>query len=594
MKNKYRIYLLFVLPAVLMTACNKDFLQRNPKTEITSVEFFKTSSDLETYTNGLYYMLPAASDDLFSDNISVYTGGAELDNLIRGKISPDNVSGWDNWGDLRRINFMLDNVYKTTGDQPAINHFIGIARFFRGLFYFNMVKRYGDVPWYSHVMQTSDQQMIYKARDPRTLVVDSIMADLEFAAANISATMNGGTNTRVTKWAAYTMLARVALYEGTFRKYHTELNLQGTVQTYLQRAVTTADTIMNNGGFAVYNTGGGASDFRALFSSNSLAGNKEIIFLQKNDIKLGIANNTHAVLDWQWALSRGLANDFLMKDGTPFTSQSNYDKEGFVQMFQNRDPRMAETIMPPGFATTPGGGPYLIKPDFGGLLQVKCYPRDPALRGGWVADYTDLPIFRYAEVVLTDAEAKAELGTLTQQDLDKTVNLLRRRVGMPDLNMAATNASPDAVQAAMYPAVSGVNQGVLLEIRRERRVEMACEGLRWNDLLRWKAGSLIAQPMQGIYVPALGGLDVTGDGSPDIAIWQNPQSEQPVPGLPSNAPKYYLDGSSYYLSGGTSGVVMFGKDQSQPRSFVDPKYYYFPVPLQQTVLNTDLKQLFGW
>lgn len=585
---------MFVLPAVLMTACNKDFLQRNPKTEITSVEFFNSPGDLETYTNGMYYMLPASSDDLFSDNISIYNGGAELDNLIRGKISPDNVSGWDNWGDLRRINFMLDNVYKTTGDQTAINHFIGIARFFRGLFYFNMVKRYGDVPWYSHVMQTSDQAMIYKARDPRTLVVDSIMADLEFAATNISTNKNGGTNTRVTKWVAYTLLARVALYEGTFREYHTDLNLQSTAQAYLQRAATASDTIMNNGGFAVYSTGSGALDFRALFSSNSLAGNKEVIFLQRNDVKLGVANNTHVVLDWQWALSRGLANDFLMTDGTPFTSQSNYDKEGFVQMFQNRDPRMAETIMPPGFATTPGGSPYLIKPDFGGMLQVKCYPRDPALRGGWVADYTDLPIFRYAEMLLTNAEAKAELGTLTQPGLDKTVNLLRRRVGMPDLNMAGANANPDAAQAAMYPAVSGANQGVLLEIRRERRVEMACEGLRWNDLLRWKAGSLIGQPTQGIYIPALGGLDVTGDGNPDIAIWQNPQSVQPVPGLPANAPQYYLDGSSYYLSGGTSGFILFGKDQSQPRSFIDPKYYYFPIPTQQTVLNTNLKQEFGW
>jgi len=165
---------------------------------------------------------------------------------------------------------------------------------------------------------------------------------------------------------------------------------------------------------------------------------------------------------------------------------------------------------------------------------------------------------------------------------------------MPDLNMAGANANPDAAQAAMYPAVSGANQGVLLEIRRERRVEMACEGLRWNDLLRWKAGSLIGQPTQGIYIPALGGLDVTGDGNPDIAIWQNPQSVQPVPGLPANAPQYYLDGSSYYLSGGTSGFILFGKDQSQPRSFIDPKYYYFPIPTQQTVLNTNLKQEFGW
>jgi hypothetical protein len=485
-------------------------------------------------------------------------------------------------------------VYKTTGDQSAIRHFTGIARFYRALFYFNMIQRYGDVPWYSHVLQTSDEQAIYKARDPRTLIVDSIISDLEYAAANIGTSMNGGTNTRITKWAAYTLLSRVTLFEGTYRKYHTELNLQSTAGDFLRRAASASDTIIANGGFSIYNTGGGALDFRALFSSNHLDGNKEIIFLQKNDQSVGIANNTHVVLDWQWAISRSLANDFLMKDGTSFTAQPGYDKKDFVQMFANRDPRMAETIMPPGFSTVGNGSPYLIKPDFGGLLQVKFYPRDPALRGGWTLDYTDLPIFRYAEVLLTNAEAKAELETLTQTDLDRTVNLLRERVGMPEMNIANANANPDAVQTALYPAVAGPNRGIILEIRRERRVEMACEGLRWHDLQRWKSGTLLAQPSQGIYVPALGGLDVTGDGNPDIAIWQNPQSQQPVPGLPANAPVYYLDGSSYYLSAGNSGFVMFTKDQTQIRSFIEPRYYYFPIPMQQTVLNPALKQAFGW
>lgn len=227
-------------------------------------------------------------------------------------------------------------------------------------------------------------------------------------------------------------------------------------------------------------------------------------------------------------------------------------------------------------------------------MQIKFYPRDPALRGGWGVNYTDLPIFRYAEVLLSNAEAKVELGTLTQADLDKTINLLRKRVGMPDLNLATTNAAPDPALVAAYPAVNGGNKGVLLEIRRERRVEMACEGLRWNDLLRWKAGALLAQPTQGIYVAALGAQDVTGDGNPDIAIWQNPQSEQPVPGLPANAPKYYLDGSSYYLSGGTKGLIMFKKDQTQARNFNEAKHYYFPIPLQQLVLNPQLKQPAGW
>ncbi len=594
-------YIKYIAPFCLiaaLTGCTKDFLQRDPKTEITGDQFFKSAADLETYTNGFYSMLSASYGDPsannFSDDISIYTGGAELDNLIRSKLSPNNVGGWDNWPSLRRINFMLDNVARTTGDLAAINHYIGIARFYRALFYFNMVKRYGDVPWYSHVMQTTDQDMLYKASDPRALVMDSVMNDLEFAATNISTSMNNGTNTRVTKWAAYTLLARVALFEGTFRKYHAELNLQNTAQRFLQRAASATDTVIAKGGFTIYNTGAGAANFRAMFSSNNLSGNKEVIFLQKNDQSLGVANNTHVVLDWQWALSRSLANDFLMADGTPFTSQANFDKSDFVQMFRNRDPRMAETIMPPGFSTTPGGQLYLIKPDFGGLLQVKFYPRDPALRQGWVADYTDLPIFRYAEILLTNAEAKAELGTLAQTDLDNTINLLRRRVNMPDLNIAAANANPDPVQMAQYPSAGGNNQGVILEIRRERRVEMACEGLRWNDILRWKAGSVLAQPSQGIYVASLGGMDVTGDSVPDIAIWQNAQSTQPVPGLPANAPVYYLDGSSYYLSNGKSGFILFNKDVSQPRSFIDPKYYYFPIPLQQTVLNPSLKQPSGW
>jgi hypothetical protein len=591
MKKILRNYILPLAAIVFATACEKDFLQRNPQTEITTEEFFKSPTDLEVYTNGFYGFLGATTDDLFSDNIAVYSGGAELDNLIRGQVSPDNVGGWNTWSTLRRINLLLDNVYKTTGDQAAINHYVGIARFHRALFYFNMVRRYGDVPWYSHVLQTNNEQDIYKARDPRTLVMDSIMTDLEYAVTNIGTNMNGGTNTRITKWGAYHLLSRVALFEGTYRKYHTELNLQASADRFLQRAVSAADTLMNKGGFTITNTGGGVLDYRKLFCSNNLDANKEVLLLQKNDQKLGIANNTHTVLDWQWALSRNLANDFLMLDGSVYNTLN--DKKDFVQMFANRDPRMAETIMPPGFASNPGT-PYLIKPDFGGLLQVKFYPRDPALRGGWVLNYTDLPIFRYAEDLLNYAEAKAELNTLTQADLDKTINLLRRRVGMPDLNMATANGNPDALQAALYPSVAGGNKGVLLEIRRERRVELACEGLRWPDLQRWKAGSLLAQATQGIYVTALGGIDVTGDGNPDIALWQNKQSESPVPGLPANAPKYYLDGSSYYLSNGTSGFVQFNKDKTQVRSFTDPKYYYAPIPLQQTVLNPALKQLYGW
>lgn len=591
-------YILSAVVALSGVSCSDDFLQRTPPSAITVDDFFNTPADLETYTNGLYtQQLRGTYADPYSDNIFINTGGSEIDNLIRGKITPGNVGGWDRgtWAILRNINYMLDNVGKTTGDPVAIRHYIGVARLFRANFYYNMVKRYGDVPWYSGVLGNKDETMLYKAKDPRTLVVDSVMADLEYAAANILPARTN--NTYVTQWAALTLLSRIALHEGTYRKYHNEINLQSSAQAFLQRAVSASQQVMTGGGFDI--TGSGPEGYRALFSSNNLSANKEVIFLQKNNREQGVANNTHTVFGWQWSLNSSLAHEFLMKDGTSYTAQSGYEKKTFVQMFENRDPRLAETIMPPGFRVSPESQPSTVKADFGGLYQVKFYPHDPALRGGWELNYTDLPIMRYAEVLLVHAEARAELGTISQSDLDQTINKLRKRVGMPDLNLAKANSTPDSYLAAKYPAVSGANQGVILEIRRERRVELACEGFRFDDLYRWKAGSLLNQKSSGIYVPALGGVDITGDGTPDIAILQSRTDESPIAGLPdavkARLEKYYLSDGFFTLSENTSGQIMLANDGAQPRNFIDPKYYHFPIPASQVLLsNNKLTQPRDW
>jgi hypothetical protein len=592
---KYTIRFCFVL-GLFLASCEKDFLQRIPQTSITKEDFFNTPTDLQTYTNGFYSQIRSRWDDLYSDNISVYTGSSEVDNLLRGGITPATVGGWNNWGTLRSINFMLQNVDKTTGDQKTINHYIGIARMFRANFYYTLVKRYGDVPWYGSVIGTSDEELLYKPKDSRELVVDSIMNDLEFAAANILPSLTN--NTQLTRWAALQLLSRIALHEGTYRKYHDELGLESTATRFLEIAASASQEIMTNGGFTIYSTGANAADYRALFSSNNLSANKEVVFLQKNNKDEGVANNTHVVLDWQWALSADLMNDFLMSDGSAFTSLPDYDKKPFVEVFENRDPRLQETIMPPGFSTAPANAPFVIKPNFGGYLQIKFFPRDPALRAGWGLNYTDLPIYRYAEVLLNNAEAKAELGTLTQTDLDQTVNRLRRRVAMPDLSMATSNAAPDPYQALKYPLVSGSNKGVLLEIRRERRIELACEGFRFDDLYRWKAGRLLGIHSKGMYLPALGAYDVTGDGKEDIAILKEQGAEDPINHLPSEIKskliKFYLTDQSFYLENTDSGAILFGKDRQQPRNFIEPKYYYFPIPQEQTILNKNLSQPAGW
>src|SRR5699024_10904917 len=143
----------------------------------------------------------------------------------------------------------------------------------------------------------------------------------------------------------------------------------------------------------------------------------------------------------------------------------------------------------------------------------------------------DMPIFRYAEVLLNYAEAKAELGELTQTDIDKSVKLLRDRVGMPNLDAAAANADPDPYLLSEYKNVSkGSQLGVLLEIRRERRIELVKEGHRYRDLLRWKEGARLEKPFYGMYFPGPGEYDLDKDGKIDLVIYEGkePQRESGV------------------------------------------------------------------
>jgi len=578
------------------TSCKKDFLDRTPKTKVTEKFFFKSPEDLKTYTNGFYTMISADYNDLFSDNIGGFTGSSSTNNMLRGNLSQDNIGGWSGeWGAIRRINYMMDNLKSVTGDESEIKHYEGIARFFRAYVYSGLVKNYHLVPWYDHVLDAEKEDM-YKAQDTREFVVSKIMEDLEFAAANIK---SGGGKDRINKWAAMNLLARFSLFEGTFRKYHDEIKLKESANKFLERSASVSNEIMSKGGFKVHNTNSMELDFRALFNSPNLSSNSEMIFIQKNDRALGITNNTHTVLDWQWALSGQLMEEFSMADGSSYTDQKDYEKLSFTDVFKNRDLRLAETIMPPDFKTNPSNpSTYLPRPSFGGYLQVKFYPRDPNLRAGWNANFTDLPIMRYAEVLLNYAEAKAELGQLTQEDLNNSINILRARVGLPSLDITKVNQKVDSFLAERYPNVESNQKNLVLQIRRERRVELACEGFRFDDLLRWKTGELMAESPRGMYIQKLGAIDVNNDGKVEIAILKDPQSLEPLKDLSEAdkkaVTKFYLSEGTFYLSQGESGFILLGQDQKLPRKFESPKYYYKPIPRSEIVLNPKLQQVFGW
>lgn len=610
----YKYTLLIICSTVLfLSSCNDSFMDRYPHNQMMEKDYFKTLKQLETYSYTFYDQLDVELEDIFSDiysdNISLYTGDNETDNMLRGSLSEDNVGGWtkNEWGELRSINIYLERAdlvnVSSYDDELVKKHFIGLGRLFRANFYIKMIQKYGQAPWYDKRIETDNEAALTKANDSREFVVDKIMADLKYASENMLEESNPiafnflKKRTAISQYAAYSLLSRFALYEGTYRKYHTELSLGATADTFFQEAENAAKMIMESGQFQI--TGNGGEGYKNLFSSSDLSNNREMIFFIEYE-KDQRTHSANGVFNWQWQLSGALAESYLMTDGTPFTDDPANLKKEFKDIFENRDPRMAQTIMPPGYITANSTVPAQPSISLGLLAQIKFLPARNYDWGGFNNNSNDIPYFRYGEILLNYAEAKAEMGTLTPSDLQISVDLLRARVGMPAFSMSV---AVDPVLKAQYPNVSGAQEALILEVRRERRVELACEGFRYQDINRWAVGALLAEKSRGVYVPALGAYDITGDGTPDIAILKNKNSTGPIDHLAQDVKdklvlNYLIkeDGteSDIYLSEGESGFVMFSLDKKSPKTFESPKYYYKPIPFTQTRDNPNLTQPSGW
>src|SRR5690606_35929438 len=197
------------------------------------------------------------------------------------------------------------------------------------------------------------------------------------------------------------------------------------------------------------------------------------------------------------------------------------------------------------------------------------------------ASYTPLPIFRYAEVLLNYAEAMAELGKLTQPEANKSINLLRDRVGMPRLIVDAVITDPQI--ADLY---NNVSNPLILEVRRERRIELAMEGFRYYDLMRWKQGRLLEKTFYGAYFPGKGTFDLDGDGTDDIGIVDTRPSS-PVSGV-----QYFILGSDRALSEGNKGNIIV--HPNIVKKFVEEKDYLYPLPINELLLNNQLDQNPEW
>ena len=556
---------------MLSLASCDDILDTEPYDQFTKDNYFTSETNVQLFANYFYntftgygsgsgdYYFNTLNDDQASTGITKWT----YMNV------PGTAAAWNTpYVEIRRANTLIAAVpnVETMSDAKKAN-WLGIGRLYRAWQHYKVVRNYGDCYWVDKELDPSDEDILYGPRQPRNDVMDKVLEDLNFACINI--TDNAGSRTAFNKWVALAMKAEVCLYEGDYSKYVTKNNDRAA--RYLNEAKSACLEIMNSGNFTLN------GNFQANFNSIDLAGNKEMI-LYKHYIQSTFA---HGTIDYTCGSTQvnGMTKDafdsYLFKDGKPLATTSlNKSDHGTIvvlddnsglgeaphidisNVLANRDPRLSaqvdKILQFPGCGYARFGGAQSTASTGYGVFLFDTNLIDNTNRQSTYGNWTDAPIFWYAEILLNYAEACAELGSISQTDLDKSINLLRDRVGMPHL-LTSVEADP-----ANNMGVSNI----IWEVRRERRVEMMyCMNDRYWSLLRWNQLSLLDTDThpnlcRGAYVAgfdavSLAEIDIDADG---------------------------------YINCRNNGA---------PRQW-DAKYNLFPIPDDQRNLNPQIGQNPGW
>lgn len=586
-----KLYTRTLAVALLFVAGSCD-LGEVPVDTATNQAVFGSESGLELYMNSFYDLLPNTDVGVFQDDdVSDLVARNGVDTYLSpNALSPITSSGWS-WSGLRNINYFIENTERS----PVVskNHYLGVARFFRALFYFDKVKRFGDVPWIDRTIDVNDEGKLYAGRDDRFDVMEKVLADLNFAIENITLTADPSC-TRITKNVARAYKSRICLFEASFRKYHTGYGKQATAATWYEEVVKEANAIS---GFTLHKGAAADRGYRELFIARSPLANETIlaVALSSNLQVFSSANRRFISPTYgnRPSLTRRFINTYLKLDGTPFTADPAYKTTPFVEEVKNRDLRLKQTIRLGDYRRTENGLPVVAPPNFSqtqtGYQPIKwCFderfPYDDESRN----DNAHI-IMRWGEVLLNKAEALAELGRMTPADWSATIGTLRERAGITG---TALTTVPSVADPYMVDFFKGkFSDPVLLEVLRERGIEMVFEGLRPDDLRRWKLGELFQDAqMSGMYVPALGEYDLNGDGIKDVYFYQGTRPTSATPGI------VFVDVTTssavgrIQLSEGTSGEIRWNPGA---REWADKKYFY-PIPEADRVRNPQLGQNPGW
>lgn len=570
MKTNNKILILFLL-ALTVVSCEEDFLEVPPQDQLVDETYWENEGNVKTFAYGFY---PA----YFSGYGSGFTWGRYFSGQsLNDDFAPSNPTrftqqvptsggGWT-FAWVRKANIFIDRVEDVPMEEEAINHWSGVGRFFRGLEYHDLVKTFGDVPYFDEELSETEEDQLYKQRDDRVYVMDRVLEDFQFAADNVRESVDNNGQ-EVNRDVVLAFMSRVFLFEGTWQKYH-EGDTEKAAE-YLEAAKWAAEQIIDGGSYSLGN-------YREVFNSLSLSGNPEVILFREYEPgilthSLNSYNNKEA----QTGVSKDAIEAYLAGDGLPISVSSEYEGDkGIENVMANRDPRLHETIVPyelrvPGDASNYSTTGYATH-----KFLNEDIANDP--EGSSSLNPTDAPVIRFGEVLVNYAEAAYELSTVggaafSQDDLDKSINILRNRPGV-DLPHLEVSGSDPAVNGQTYddPERDPEVDGILWEIRRERRTELMMEGFRLDDLKRWEKLEYVDMVQY-----------------PDInrGAWI----------VKSDYPDSDLE--SLVLTEGDEGYIIPASAEESLRVFDDPKVYLEPIPLDQITLyrdqGVDLEQNPGW
>ena len=555
MKNYYIITIVFA--SLLLAGCSLNLI---PEDTISDATFWKSTSDYKLAANNLYYSLEDFDYSMDTESDIAY----DVPNSISNG-SYQTVESDDKWTDpyiyIRRCNSIIKNA---TGSSIAsdVTQWVAEAKFFRAYNYWKLYRLYGGVPLITEVLNI-DSEGLYAARATRKETVDLIIKDLTEAAIDLPEknTLSSNDVGRIAKGTANSLKARVALFEGTWEKSRNEDSANG----YLDIAIAAATTTMNSGQYSLF-TGKGDQSYRYLFIEEGDDASETILdYRHARDINGHTFNRK--ISEGNYLITKKLADMYLCTDGLPITKSGlfrGYDT--YTSELQNRDPRMAMTMIIPGTAVTQTwyvnpveSWPFYPQRNANtGYTTYKYLSEDDyanALNENWSYDHH---IIRYAEVLLIYAEAMFERnGSISDADIDKSINLIRKRANMPALN----NASVTTNQLDMRT-----------EIRRERTIELSLEGFRYDDLRRWKTAEIeLPLSIQGIKIV----------GTP----WTNPII---IEGVDRNP----YGGDSWQSKTDNQGFII--AESADGRSFDASKHYLRPLPTKEILINSKLEQNPGW